>query len=262
MDYKLKKENHDFWLERLKKNIPGKVCTNDIGLDEIESKQILSRLCDHKNVLEIGCGDGILYEKIRKLYKLSNFIGTDFVSELIEECSSKKKENNDIFMELDMTDVSKKTFSSKFDYIISKRSIQNVLDPILQMEVIDNFGYFLNDDGYMILVESNNDALQNINIERKKYGLKKINPPFHNLFFKEDLLLNYEFKNVKLKYIDPFASDFYFITRIIYARYANEFSKEDLNYDHPLQKIALTMSSKQITTNFSQVKCYIFEKLK
>ena len=44
MDYKFKKKNYEFWVEILKKNKKTQVCTNDIGLDELESKQILSRL--------------------------------------------------------------------------------------------------------------------------------------------------------------------------------------------------------------------------
>tara|TARA_B100000700_G_C14930058_1_gene801494 strand:+ start:338 stop:1123 length:786 start_codon:yes stop_codon:yes gene_type:complete len=261
MEYKFKQENYDFWLERFKKNSPNKVCSNDIGLDAFESQQILSKISDYKSVLEIGCGNGLLYEELRKSYKLSKFVGTDFVDELVKECASKKIDNNDIFIQLDMTEVAQNTFNSKFDFVISKRAIQNVLDHSLQMEAIDNFGYFLNDDGLMILVESSNDALQKINLEREKYGLQRIYAPFHNLFFDDELILNYDFKNVKLKSIDPFASDFYFITRIIYARYAREYLKEDPYYDHPMQKIALTMMGKQITTFFSQIKCYIFEKI-
>ena len=66
MDYKFKKENYEFWVERLKKNKKTQVCTNDVGLDELESKQILSRLKDNKSILEIGCGNGLLYQKIHK----------------------------------------------------------------------------------------------------------------------------------------------------------------------------------------------------
>ena len=202
----------------------------------------------------------MLYEKLRKAYKLSKFVGIDFVDELVKECVLKKIDKNDIFMQLDMTEASQNIFNSKFDFVISKRSIQNVLDINLQMEAIDNFGKFLDNEGLMILVESSSDALKNINLEREKYGLKKIYAPFHNLFFDDEVICNYDFKNVKLKSIDPFASDFYFITRIIYARYAREYLQEDPHYEHPFQKIALTMTGKQITTIFSQIKCYIFEK--
>ena len=262
LEYKFKQENYDFWVERLKSNAPNQICTNDVGLDVIESREILSRISDGTSVLEIGCGIGLLYEEMRKLFNLDKYVGTDFVEELIADCNIKKTDERDEFKQLDMTQVDSKTFDSKFDFIVSKRAIQNVIDHKLQIEAIDNLGSFLNDDGLMILVESSNDAQQRINSARQEYGLPKISAPFHNLFFDDELLKNHTFQNVNLVSIEPFSSDFYFVTRIIYARYAKEFLNEDPNYDHPLQKIALSLSEKQGTKDFSQIQCYLFEKKK
>ena len=64
MEYRLKKENHDFWVERLKKNQEEQVCTNDIAFDDVEDNEILKRIEDNKSILEIGCGNGVLYSKI------------------------------------------------------------------------------------------------------------------------------------------------------------------------------------------------------
>lgn len=260
MDYKFKKENYEFWVERLKHNETTQVCTNDVGLDKLESKQILSKVSNHTKILEIGCGNGLLYQELRKNFNLERYIGTDFVSELIKECEEKIIDSRDEFKQLDMTEVSADTFDSKFDFIISKRAIQNVIDHNIQMQTIDKFGSFLKDDGLMILVESSKQAQSNINFERRKYNLTEIKPPFHNLFFDDQLLESYKFKNIELIDVNPFASDFYFITRIVYARLANEYLFEKTNYDHPLEKIALSMEESQCTTGFSQIKCYTFKK--
>ena len=72
--------------------------------------------------------------------------------------------------------------------------------------------------------------------------------------------ISHTFQNVKLVGIEPFASDFYFVTRIIYARYAIEFLNEEPDYHHPLQKIALSLSENQGTKDFSQIQCYLFRK--
>ena len=90
MDYKFKKENYDFWVARLKSNASNQVCTNDFGLDFIESKAILSRLSDGASVLEIGCGNGLLYEEMKKKFNLDKYVGTDFVQELVEHCNIKR----------------------------------------------------------------------------------------------------------------------------------------------------------------------------
>tara|TARA_B100002019_G_C21198790_1_gene562829 strand:- start:145 stop:930 length:786 start_codon:yes stop_codon:yes gene_type:complete len=259
MEYKYKKENHDFWVQRLKNNSPDTVCTNDIALDGLESQQIIKAIKEGQSILEIGCGNGLLYEQICNKINLERYIGTDFVNDLVKECERKKKSNSHEFMQLDMTEVDNRTFNEKFDVIISKRAIQNVIDQDLQLKAIDNFGQFLNDDGLMVLVESSSTAQNNINLYREKYNLDKIIPPFHNLFFNDEILSKYNFKNVKLEKIVPFASDFYFITRLIYARYAKEYLKESPTFQHPFQKIAITMDNNS-TNKFSQIQTYIFKK--
>lgn len=260
MDYKLKKENYNFWLKRLKENKPEQVCTNDIAFDEVEDNQILNRLKNDSSVLEIGCGTGILYEKISKKYNIKKYIGIDFVQDLIDECNIKILNQNHKFEQLDMTSISKDQFTEKFDFIISKRAVQNVLDEKIQLNSIDNFGLFLKNDGYMILVESSQNAQNRLNNERAKYNLHEITPPFINLFFNDENVKNYRFQNVKLVEIVPFASDFYYITRLIYARYAKEHLKEKTNYDHPLEKIAISMADRMSTKDYSQIQTYIFKK--
>ena len=73
-----------------------------------------------------------------------------------------------------MSTVSDKSFDKKFDYIISKRAIQNILSAKIQLKIIDNLGLHLRKSGKVILVESSSNAQKNINEMRKKYGLKKL----------------------------------------------------------------------------------------
>ena len=261
MEYKLRQKNYDFWLERLKANEDeALVCSKDVALSEIEDNELLKRLKDNKSILEIGCGNGILYSKISKKLKNFKYLGTDFVKELIEVCKKKSTSNIHSFNQLDMTDINNKSFNQKFNFIISKRAIQNVLEEKLQIQTIENLGHFLEDDGVMFLLESSATSQNRLNFEREKYNLHKITPPFHNLFFDDEKIKNYKFKNIKLIEIVPFASDFYYITRIIYARYAKEFLNEKTSNCHPLEKIAISMSTNQHTREFSQIQLYIFRK--
>ena len=72
MDYKFNKENHDLWVSRMNSDIPEKVCSNDVALDKLESLQILDNLSNHSKILELGCGNGLLYEQIKKNIKYQN----------------------------------------------------------------------------------------------------------------------------------------------------------------------------------------------
>lgn len=259
MDYKFKKENHDFWVDRMKSNEPEKICSNDVALDKIESFQIINKLRDNCKILEIGCGNGLLYDEIKKKFKVSKYVGTDFVQELIDICN-KKKNSEDNFYQLDMTEIKKNQFNDEFDFIISKRAVQNVIDTEFQLNAIDNFGKYLGNNGSMILVESSSDAQDNINILRQKHKLDKILPPFHNLFFDDEKIKKHSFRNVELVEIIPFASDFFYITRLIYAIYSKKYLNEVPNYSHPMQEIALSMTNDNITKKFSQIQTYIFKK--
>ena len=258
-NYKYKKENYNFWINRLKKN-ENLVCTNDILLDRIEEDQIINRINNNKTILELGCGNGLILKRLIKNRKIKKYYGTDFVKELINICIKKYKSKKINFQTLDMTLIDKNTFKIKYDYIVTKRAIQNVLDTKLQLKTIDDVGYFLKKNGKMILVESSINAQNNINKLRKKFRLTKIIPPFHNLFFDDNKVRMYHFRNVKLVKIDNFSSSFYFTSRIIYALYSKIFLKKKPFYNHPLNIIATMLDAKLIKEDFSQIKTYIFKK--
>ena len=259
-NYKYKRENYNFWVQRLRRQKESLVCTKDIILDGLEENQIIENIKANKTILELGCGNGVILKKILKKKKIKNYLGTDFVKELIDNCNFKFNSKNLNFKTLDMTSINKSTFSEKYDYIITKRAIQNILSHKLQLKVIDNVGYFLKKGGLMILVESSATAQKNINDLRKEYKLSKIIPPFHNLFFDDNKVRMYHFKNVKLVKIDNFSSSFYFTSRIIYALYSKIFLKKKPFYNHPLNIIATMLDANLIKEDFSQIKTYIFKK--
>jgi len=259
-NYKYKKENYNFWVDRLKKQKETLVCTKDIILDELEGNQVIKNIKANKTILELGCGNAVLLKKILKAKKIRSYLGTDFVKELIDNCKFKFNSKNIKFKTLDMTLINKTTFPEKYDYIISKRAIQNILNHKLQLKVIDNAGYFLKKNGLMVLVESSATAQENINNLRKKYKLSKIIPPFHNLFFDDNKIKKFKFKNVKLIKIENFSSNFYFISRIIYALYAKIFLKKNPIFDHPLNTIASTIKEDLLNKDFSQIKTFFFKK--
>ena len=99
-------------------------CTNDINLEKNEIKYFLSIIKKKKSVLDIGCGDGELLRNLKKRNGC-NCYGIDFSSNLINV--AKKKSRNINFFCIDMNKI-KDDFKTdiKFDYIITKRSIQNL----------------------------------------------------------------------------------------------------------------------------------------
>ena len=90
-----------------------------------------------------------MYKEIRKKFNISKYIDTDFVQELIDICNKEKSNSKDEFLKYDKTEINKTSFKGKFDFIISKRAVQNVLDSNLQLNTIDTLGHFLKPDGLM-----------------------------------------------------------------------------------------------------------------
>jgi len=257
-NYKLKKKVYNFWIKRLKKR-DSLVCTNDPKLDQLEIDQILNKINNNKSILEVGCGNGFILKRLLKEKKIKDYFGIDFVDGFISLAKKKYKTNKVNFATFDISLINNTSFKKKYDYIISKRTIQNILSQKMQLNIIDKLGYHLKKNGLMILVESSNSAQKKINKYRKLFGLPIIKPPFHNLFFNDSIIRNYKFKNIKLLNIDNFASGFYFLSRIVYAKYAKIFKKK-LDYRHPLNQLGLKMDSKIFKEDFSQIKTYLFKK--
>ena len=227
----------------------------------MEENQIINRLKKNKTILEIGSGDGIFVKKLLKYKKIKKYHGIDFVKELVNKSNKNyEKFSNISFSTKDISLIDKKSFNIKFDYIISKRVIQNVLDQNLQIKIIDNLGFHLKKNGLIILVECSNDARKNINYIKKKYNLPKIPVSFHNIFLNDSKIKKYKFKKLKLLKIDNFSSNFYFITRVVYALYSKNFLKKKVNYKNYLQDIGLMINDDLLKIDLSQVKVYLFKK--
>lgn len=83
-----------------------------------------------------------MYEKIRDNVNIQKYLGIDFVRELVSLAKAKIKTSKDLFLQLDMTEINQDSFNQRFDLIISKRAIQNILSTKIQLEVIDNLVIF------------------------------------------------------------------------------------------------------------------------
>ena len=179
-----KKKILDYWNLRAGKKILK--CTNDINLESNEIKIFLSIIKKKKNVLDIGCGEGELLRNLKKKNKC-NCYGIDFSQKLIKIAKQKSKNIN--YYCMDMNKI-KDEFKAKikFDYIITKRSIQNLTSWTEQKKFINQLKFFSGPKTKILLMESSNDGLININQMRKKLKLKKIIRPWHNLYLEDKKL--------------------------------------------------------------------------
>ncbi len=244
-----KKKILDYWNLRARNKILK--CTNDTNLETNEINIFLSIIKNKKNVLDIGCGDGELLRNLKKK-KQCNCYGIDFSQNLIRVAQKKSKNIN--YFCIDMNKI-KKEFKTKikFDYIITKRSIQNLTSWDDQKKFINQLKFFSNPKTKILLMESSNDGLKKINDMRIKLRLKKIVKPWHNLYLEDSILKKTNFRGIKLIGIKELFSTYYFTSRVLNAAINPKPSYNDL-----LNLTGWKMPQNTIE-GFSQLRLYEFK---
>jgi len=247
-----KKKILNYWDKRASNKI--RKCANDINLEKNEINFFLSIIKRNKNVLDIGCGDGKLLRLLKK-EKKCNCYGIDFSKNLIKVAKRLSKNIN--YHCLDMENIEKKYKSKiKFDYIITKRSIQNLTSWKNQKKFLDQLHFFCNDRTKILLMESSNNGLKKINEARKVLNLKKIVKPWHNLYLDDIKMKKTKFKNIKLLNIKELFSTYYFTSKVL-----NASIRKKPSYNDALNLSGLRLSQNLIE-GFSQLKLYEFKKKK
>ena len=203
----------DYWNLRAGKKILK--CTNDINLETNEIGIFLSIIKNKKNVLDIGCGDGELLRNLKKKNKCKCY-GIDFSQNLIK--IARRKSRNINYYCIDMNKIKDEfKVKIKFDYIITKRSIQNLTSWKDQKKFIDQLKFFSGPKTKILLMESSNNGLRKINEIRNKLKLKKIIKPWHNLYLEDSKIKKTNFNGLKLVNINELFSTYYFTSRVLNA---------------------------------------------
>ena len=243
-----KKKILNYWNLRAGKKILK--CTNDINLETNEIAFFLSIIKNKKNVLDIGCGDGELLRNLKKKNKC-NCYGIDFSHNLIKIARQRSRNIN--YYCIDMNKIKDEfKVKIKFDYIITKRSIQNLTSWKDQKKFINQLKFFSGPKTKILLMESSNNGLRKINEMRNKLKLKKIIKPWHNLYLEDSKIKKTNFNGLKLVNIKELFSTYYFTSRVLNAAINSKPSYNDL----------LNLTGWKLPQNtiegFSQLRLYEF----
>jgi len=217
-------EIEETWNKQYIKNTTTALKDNNLFKLEINSikdnfKKIISKL-NKKNIkiLEIGSGTGYLalqLTKILKDEKISyDYTGIDFSIEAVRK-SKKRKISNCKFFEIDFIKFFM-TNTTKFDLIISQRSIMAMMSKKKQNKLINQIKTNLKKSGYGIFSECTIQSLKNHQKFRKKLSIEPYEKIWHSTYIDENFLAKV-FKSYQK--ID-FSSSYYLITRIIYPYFS------------------------------------------
>lgn len=246
----------EFWNQRA--GLGTLAGTNDFMLTEIEQKFIADVVPAGSRILDIGCGNAMSLIKLAS-EKGCTGVGIDFSDRMVAE-SKKFVVERGLEHKISIYQNAVPPAPTQygiFDVVMSNRALINLRTTEEQRQAIQCIPRILCPGGMYLMIECSLDGGELTNIMRRQLGLEPINPPWHNLFFREAEVESWQTEDFKIEQFLHISSLYHFLSRVVYAKFA-EMKGEELKYDSDINKIALMLP--QQIGNFGPVKAWIWRK--
>ncbi|MBI21954.1 MAG: hypothetical protein CL780_06885 [Chloroflexi bacterium] len=240
------------WNERGK---TGKEKLPDKLQHQLEVNSLITQISKSDIVLDAGCGSGFSSRQISRI--CSEIVGIDFAKELIKKANSLDKPSNVDFQFGDITNL--KFVDNNFDKVITQRVLINLVNEENQLIAVEEIHRVLKEKGLFLMLETNSQAIQNLNDARANFNLDPIIPPWHNKVIDESTFFP------KIKHLFDLVDEvnlgnYFLITRLIHPLLV---FPEKPSYDNEINQIAFNIAEKEVSfaKDFSQAKLYVLQKL-
>jgi SAM-dependent methyltransferase len=229
---------HEFWNDRAQYG--QNAGTNDFMLKELEERVLLARIPERATVLDVGCGNGSTLIRLAR-EKACTGLGVDYAESLLalaRNAASDYGLNEDIrFAAVDVRNLTPSL--GQFPYITTQRCLINLETTEEQKRAFGAIIERLEPSGRYYMIEAFHDGNHALNELRQKLGLAPMIAPWHNRFFKLEEVLSWERSYpVAVEELSHFASTYYFLSRVVYAKLASE-RGEELRYDSDINRLSL-----------------------
>ncbi len=213
-----KSETDRFWDERaIKESDKDLVNIADLAQRQIEDDFILKYLDKNDEVLEIGCGNGILTAEIRALTK--HVDAFDFSESMIETAKKMRGETNNSFYHEDL--VHPQHTNKRYDAIICVRVLINLKNIEEQVAAIHNMKTWLKPNGKLILIEGYSEGFEQLNDLRAKALMKPLKGAAINYYSPLEEIMPVLEKSFKVN--DRMHTGIFdYLTRIVYPAIVGE----------------------------------------
>ena len=229
-----KKDVLQLWESKVRKNKDYTSTGPDYNLRELELFKISKFLGKNHSVADFGCGTGKATYEYSKLVK--DIVGIDFSPSMIKIAKEKYRGRNIRFIVGDILNAT--NFGKKFDVAMSTRCVINVMNWKRQIKAINNMIACLKPKGTLLMMESCEETFNECDKIRSKFGLEKLERPWHNKFLNIKKTVSLLEKNFERVYTSSMGA-YYLISRIVYPAFAYP---EQPQYGHKLNKIALKLA--------------------
>ncbi len=252
-----KEKVHEFWKERARYG--QNAGTNDFMLKHLEENVLLQYIPQEANVLDVGCGNGSTLIRLVQ-EKGCQGIGLDYSDNLLELANQAAIENGVQdklrFMKQDVLGLSEDIGS--FQHIFTQRCLINLETKKEQEQAFARIIRLLPPGGFYYMIEAFNDGNRVLNELRGPLGLEPMTAPWHNQFFELNEVLNWAGTHpVRVQLVSHFASTYYFLSRVVYAKLAAD-RGEELRYDSDINKVSLLLPP---VGEFGATKLIVWQKI-
>jgi len=230
------------WESKVKDNRNYTSTGPDYNLRELEIFKISGFLKKTHAVVDFGCGTGKATYEYSKLVK--DIVGIDFSPSMIRIAKEKYKERNIRFVVGDI--LNSPDLGKKFDIAMSTRCVINVMNWKDQIKAINNMIACLKSKGTLLLMESCEETFNECDRIRLKFGLEKLERPWHNKFLNIKKTVSLLEKHFERVYTSSMGM-YYLISRVVYPALVYP---DQPQYGHKLNKIALKLAKMFDSDNF------------
>jgi ubiquinone/menaquinone biosynthesis C-methylase UbiE len=246
----------EFWESRAK--LGETAGTNDFILSRIERAFLCEMIPNAARVLDVGCGNGASLIQLGQERGCFG-VGIDFSSAMVTEArvniASAGLDKRFEIHEATLPPVPDKY--GLFDVVYSQRCLINLRSPDEQCVAVQSVASVLKPGGKYLMIECSIDGSERTNVVREQVGLKPIDPPWHNLFLKEQDVASWGTADLIFEKLVHLSSTYNFLSRIVYAKLADQ-KNEPLRYDSEINVLATRLP--RDIGEFGPVKAWIWRK--
>ncbi len=216
-------------------------------------------------VLEVGCGNGINCLALAQRYPGIDFVGMDYVPEMIELAEENlAAEGGQLALQFHVGDLRKLPslafLGSGFDCILSNRCLINLAGHDEQLHAVRDLLGFLTDDGHLLLIENSQQNHARQNDCREKLGLPRRSPAEFNVFIDECRFWSDLEEHAELAWTEDFM-DLHDLLLYVLLPAAND---GVIDYEHPLVELTTQLSLANppmaLTEGIGQNRLFVLRK--
>jgi ubiquinone/menaquinone biosynthesis C-methylase UbiE len=191
---------------------------DDFYMLQKEMVEICRFFKGNESICDIGCNNGYCDFKLLSFFSGIKIVGMDFSDKLIsqaQESLEKSEYKNRVeFITGNILDPS--TFpDKKFDIILIKRVLINLIEEKDQIRALDNVKELLSENGRIILSEAVEENWARLNRLRKDFGLDDLKQPWHNKYL-NDNVIKYIYSHFNVESDNDYSSSYYIFSRVFH----------------------------------------------